>query len=253
MSEPKGKSEPLADALNKAIDVNAAQLDKARDFVVEAETRFSARAWISLAVLSAALVCSVAAAFLLRDFSKRNFEWFPDMGYSEAWESQTTHDYAARYDSYTPALPPRIEAWGTAEMAPPVGTRYRGQRTLEYPEGLSDQQVDRLAWARGNLVSPYANAQGEELDTVLRRGRDLFRFNCQGCHGVDGVGEAPVTKFGIGAPTLANATVRDKYRDGEIFYIITEGINTMPAHKSHVDYDDRWKVIRYLRELQKNK
>lgn len=253
MSENKGKSEPLADALNKAIDINTQQLEKAKEFVEEAERRYSGRAWIGVGVMAGALVCAVVAAFLLRDFNKRNFEWFPDMAYSEAWESQTTHDYAHDYDKYTEELPPYIEAWGTAEMPPPEGTVYRGQRWLEMPADV-DTDPERLAWARANLTAnPYAGASGEELDKVLKRGKKLFLFNCQGCHGVDGIGNAPVTKYGIGAPTIANATVRDKYTDGEIFNIITNGFNTMPAHASHVDYDDRWKLIRYLRELQKGK
>ncbi|MBZ0137270.1 MAG: cytochrome c [Planctomycetes bacterium] len=240
--------------LNKAIDANVKQLDKAKEFVEDAERRFSARAWIGFGVLGASLVCAFVAAFLLRDFGKRNFEWFPDMGYSEAWESQTTHDYANDYDKYTEDLPPYIEAWGTAEMAPPPGTVYRGQKSLDIPEDVGSGLPERLAWARTNLtVNPYATVSGDDLDKTLARGRNLFQFNCQGCHGVDGVGNAPVTKFGIGAPTLANATVRDKYTDGELFYIITNGINTMPAHMAHVDYDDRWIVVRYLRELQKNK
>jgi len=253
MSEQKAKTEPLADALNKVIDVNVEQLENAKVFVEDAEKRYSARAWIGVGVMAGALVCAVAAAFLLRDFSKRNIEWFPDMGYSEAWESQTKHDYAHDYDKYTDELPPQIEAWGTAEMAPPPGTVYRGQKWLEMPSDVSTD-IDRLAWARENLTSnPYANASGEDLDKVLARGRNLFIHNCQGCHGVDGVGDAPVTKFGLGAPTLANATVRDKYTDGEIFNIITNGFNTMKPHATHVEYDDRWKVIRYLRELQKGK
>lgn len=253
MSDTQGKPEPLADALNKAIDVQAVVLDKARDFAVDAEKRFSARAWIGVGTLAAALVCAVSAGFLLRDFSKRNFEWFPDMGYSEAWESQTTHDYAHDFDKYTEALPPYIDKWGTAEMPPPEGTVYVGQRWLEVPEDVRTDQVKRLAWAKANLRMPGEIAGGDGLDATLKRGRELFRHNCQGCHGVDGVGNAPVTKFGIGAPTLASATVRNKYSDGELFDIITHGINTMPAHKSHVDYDDRWIVVRYLRELQRGK
>ncbi|MCB9936089.1 MAG: c-type cytochrome [Planctomycetes bacterium] len=239
--------------LNKAIDIQAAQLDKAKDVVLRAHETYSPRAWIGLGVLLGAIAAALAAGFLQRDFSKRNIEYFPDMGYSEAWESQLTNDYSKKYADSTPELPPAIEKWGTAEMAPPVGTVYRGQQRLEVPAEVPTGDNERLAWARANLSNPYANTGGEDQARVLQRGKNLFRMNCQGCHGVDGVGMAPVTKYGIGAPTLANATVRDKYKDGEIFYIITFGIRTMPAHKNHVKYDDRWKLIRYLRELQKGK
>jgi mono/diheme cytochrome c family protein len=233
--------------LNDVVDMHAKALDKARDIVVDAETRYPARAWIGLGATLGAIVCALAAGFLLRDFGQRNFEYMPDMSYSEAWESQATHDYRSDYAKYTPELPPYIEQWGTADMPPPLGTIYRGQRVLDVPAGN-----DNRPKAAG-LANPYKGLEGAKREAVLKRGKDLFKFNCQGCHGVDGVGNAPVTKFGVGAPTIDNATVRDRYTDGEIFHIITHGINTMPAHKSHVDYDDRWKVITYLRELQKGK
>jgi mono/diheme cytochrome c family protein len=234
--------------MNNVIDVNAKALDKARDVFVQADKDYSARAWIGVGVLAGAFVCMFVAGYLLRDFGKRNFEYFPDMGYSEAWESQVENDYRHKYADDTPALPAYIEKWGTAEMPPPDGTVFRGQQRLEIPAG----DEGRVRAGR-ELMNPYADAKGEKLAAVLKRGKNLFKFNCQGCHGVDGVGNAPVTKYGVGAPTIANATIRDKHKDGEIFHIITHGFNTMPAHATHVDFDDRWKVIRYLRELQKDK
>src|ERR1019366_184523 len=39
--------------------------------------------------------------------------------------------------------------------------------------------------------------------------------------------------------------------DGALFHIITFGRNLMPAHGSQVAVDDRWKVIHYLRDLQR--
>lgn len=236
--------------LNGVIDMHAKLADKAKDVLVDAHERYPARAWIGLGALAGAIVCALAAGYLLRDYGQRNLEFMPDMGYSEAWESQAKNDYREDYAGYTPDLPPYIEKWGTAEMPPPDGTVFRGQRVLEIPfdsKGVGREQAGR------ELTSPYAGASGKELDDVLKRGNALFRMNCQGCHGVDGVGGAPVTKFGVGAPQLANETVGNKYKDGEFFYIITYGINTMPAHGNRVDYQDRWKLIRYLRELQKGK
>lgn len=232
-------------ALNQAIDMHVKALDKTRDVFIEADKTYTARAWIGVGVLAGAFVCAILAGFLLRDFGKRNFEYFPDMGYSEAWESQTMHDYRHNYADDTPDLPPYIKKWGTADMPPPEGTVYRGQQVLEIPSG--DEGRVR---AGIELINPYASAKGSELEAVLSRGKNLFKFDCQGCHGVDGVGNAPVTKYGVGAPTIANSTIRDKWKDGELFHIITYGFNTMPAHASHVDYNDRWKVIRYLRVLQ---
>ncbi len=40
-------------------------------------------------------------------------------------------------------------------------------------------------------------------------------------------------------------------KDGEIFHSITLGFGTMGAHASQIQPDDRWKIVLYIRELQK--
>lgn len=232
--------------LNKGIDIAAEQLDKAKEAVEHVHDTQPARTWIAFGAVVGAVLAGAVAAWLLRDFGQRNIEYMPDMAYSKAWESQTTHDYAVDYGDYTEILPEHFVRRGTPDMPPPPGTIYRGQKTLDLPAGM-----DGLEQA-SELTNPYADAEGDELDKLLKRGEKLFIHTCQTCHGVDGVGQAPVTAYGIGAPTIANATIRDKWTDGEIFHIITHGYNTMPAHGAHVKYDDRWIVIRYLRELQKD-
>lgn len=230
-----------------AIDKGVEALDKAKDMAVHAHETQSARAWVGVAALIASVVASVAAVFLMRDFGQRNFEYMPDMAYSKAWEAQTEHDYAHDYDKYTDELPPWMVKHGSPDMPPPAGTRYRGQRTYEFTtEDLQSPEVI-------NMPNPFASATGAERAELLKRGKNLFKFNCQGCHGVDGVGQAPVTFYGISAPTIANATTRDKWTDGQIFNIISDGRNTMPAHATHVEFQDRWKVILYLRQLQEGK
>jgi len=41
-----------------------------------------------------------------------------------------------------------------------------------------------------------------------------------------------------------------KYTDGEIFWVITNGRNTMGAYGPNVPVEDRWAIISYLRALQ---
>ncbi|MBX3460947.1 MAG: c-type cytochrome [Planctomycetes bacterium] len=229
---------------DKVVDTHVGALEKAHDFVVKSNKGQPARIWIGTGALIGAIIAGVVAGYLQRDFGKRNIEYLPDMAYSKAWESQQMHHYP-EWDNNP--LPNPIAAWGTADMPPPEGTVYRGQKWLDIPAG-----PDGLAAAR-HLAYPYAGVSGAQKQAVLNRGQRLFKMNCMGCHGVDGVGNAPVTKYGVGAPVLANATVREKYTEGQFFHIITHGINTMPAHASHVDYDDRWKIVAYLRSLQEGK
>lgn len=229
---------------DKVVDMHVNALDKARDVIIKGNKSQPARIWIGIGALLGAIIAGGVAGYLQRDFGKRNLEYLPDMAYSKAWESQQVHHYP-EWD--IGPLPNPIAAWGTADMPPPDGTYYRGQKWLDIPAG-----PDGLAAAK-HLPYPYAGASGVEKQAVLKRGQRLFKMNCQGCHGVDGVGNAPVTKYGVGAPVIANALTREKYNEGQFFHIITHGINTMPAHASHVDYDDRWKIVAYLRSLQEGK
>ncbi|MBK8207907.1 MAG: c-type cytochrome [Planctomycetes bacterium] len=231
-------------AFDKVVDVHVQAVNVAHDFVARNEKKQPARIWIGIGALIGAIVSGLVAGYVLRDFNKRNFEYMPDMAYSKAWESQQMHHYPEWNNA---RLPNPIEQWGTADMPPPDGTYYRGQQWLDIPAGEAGRVQSRT------LANPYTGKTGAEREALLARGKRLFTMNCQGCHGVDGVGNAPVTKFGIGAPTIDNAAVRDRLTDGEIFHTITHGFNTMPAHASHVDYDDRWKIIVYLRSLQEGK
>ena len=43
-----------------------------------------------------------------------------------------------------------------------------------------------------------------------------------------------------------------KFADGEIFYVITNGRNTMGAYGPNVPAEDRWAIIAYLRALQRS-
>jgi hypothetical protein len=51
------------------------------------------------------------------------------------------------------------------------------------------------------------------------------------------------------ASLLADKAVQE--RDGELFYIVTFGQRNMPSHAAQLTREDRWKVILYVRSLQK--
>jgi mono/diheme cytochrome c family protein len=233
----------MQEKVDKLLDKPVEALESGRNLALRADRELPVRVWIGFGALIAAVVLGGASAYLLRDFSQRNLEYMPDMAYSPAWKSQTTHPRARGGE----VLPERIAVWGTADLPPPEGTIYRGQRRLGIAPGAEGLEQSR------SLVNPYADLTGNEREAVLRRGQQLFVMNCQACHNVNGAGDAPVTRFGIGAPQINDAITRDKYTDGELVHIITWGINTMPAHSSHVDLDDRWKVVLYLRSLQEGR
>lgn len=225
--------------LDAVIDIPAKQLDKARDVAIKLNKTFSARTWIGVAVVLASLLAGGAALYLQRDFSKRNIEVvpIPDMSRSGAGESQMAYPELGGEGPFGDA---RVD-----REAPP-GTFYRGQGARTFPFGAGE--AERLKSKA--LVNPYANATGAERDAVVARGKLMYKGVCQGCHGVEGRGEAPVADYGIGAPGLVTGKAVN-LTDGEICHTITHGFNTMAPHAAHLSLDDRWKVIAYLRFLQK--
>lgn len=222
--------------LNKGIDITAKQLDRAKDVAVALHTKAPVRYWIATGALIGAIVAGCLAAYMQRDFGKRNLEYqpMPDMSVSRAAESQM---FYADSEGKSPF------ADGRTDRVPPEGTVYRGQKF--YGLGASEMEKSKL------LVNPLASATATEREAAVARGKEMFKWTCQTCHGVDGVGNAPVTQYGVPAPKIADKVVSDRYTDGELFHIITHGIRTMPAHASHVKIDDRWKLIQYLRKLQR--
>ena len=87
--------------------------------------------------------------------------------------------------------------------------------------------------------------------TLLKRGQQRYQINCVPCHGGLADGNGITKKLGA-MPAVAN--LHDKrivaLSDGELFYVITNGRNTMGAYGPNVTVEDRWAIVAYLRALQ---
>ncbi|MCC5834403.1 MAG: c-type cytochrome [Opitutales bacterium] len=88
---------------------------------------------------------------------------------------------------------------------------------------------------------------------AMLRGQKLYDIYCGICHGRTGNGEGVVANERYGFATiisLLQTRIMDQ-PDGEIFDVITNGRNTMGAYGSKIRVEDRWKVVLYLRALQR--
>lgn len=84
----------------------------------------------------------------------------------------------------------------------------------------------------------------------VNRGRIQFQINCAPCHGPLGMGNGPVTKYGMPPiPIGAGTNAADKYTDGYIFGMIRNGRVMMPSY-NRIEEMDRWDIINYLRSIQ---
>lgn len=123
-------------------------------------------------------------------------------------------------------------------MRPPVeGTVARG--FLPYPfHGKPDD-------AGKYLVNPLLPTPAN-----LARGKSKFLTFCSPCHGNFARGDSRLQGQFPNPPTLHSDKVRN-WPDGNIYHVITEGQNAMPAYVSQVPRDDRWAIILYIRALQR--
>jgi mono/diheme cytochrome c family protein len=95
---------------------------------------------------------------------------------------------------------------------------------------------------------------------VLAQGKVLYETYCDHCHGAKGAGDGKVAtgvtvdgkekKAYAGVPNY-KADALKNISEGHIFHVITYGKGLMKPHGSQVSPEDRWKIARYVKSLQK--
>jgi len=86
----------------------------------------------------------------------------------------------------------------------------------------------------------------------LKRGQERFNIFCSACHGMTGYGDGIVARRGFNKPAPANYH-QDRLRQapvGHFFDVISNGWGAMPSYASQVPFEDRWRIIAYVRALQ---
>jgi mono/diheme cytochrome c family protein len=164
-----------------------------------------------------------------RDRRMPGWDYFPDMFYSTAYETFTNN--------------PNFKD-GMTMRVPPTGTVPLGYTPFEYtidPESRSKAGIE--------LKNPYSST-----DDNLLRGKRVFNTFCIICHGEKGEGDGFLFTSGLypGKPRPLSRDNAMVLKDGEIYHSITLGFGTMGAYGTQIQPDDRWKVVLYIRELQKN-
>lgn len=88
---------------------------------------------------------------------------------------------------------------------------------------------------------------------AMLRGQELYNINCAVCHGKTGDGNGVVAADRYGFATIISVLQSRimEQPDGELFDVITNGRNTMGPYGSKIRVEDRWKVVLYLRALQR--
>ncbi len=92
-------------------------------------------------------------------------------------------------------------------------------------------------------------APGPATPTEVAHGKALFAERCAACHGPEGHGGGPVSKFFPPAPDLAYGTIR-AHSDGYIYGTITFGGRAMPPQAEGLTPRDRWDLVAFVRDIQ---
>jgi cytochrome c553 len=129
-----------------------------------------------------------------------------------------------------------------------VKRQYYTSESLKDTVMFFDLHPDSLSYAAKNLKNPLP--AGDEA--VLAKGKALYTSYCAACHGEKGDGKGKVGEVYGGVPNYTAAAYKNM-TEGHIFHVITHGKGRMWPHKSQLSAEERWKVVRYVQELQKGK
>jgi mono/diheme cytochrome c family protein len=163
-----------------------------------------------------------------RERNKPGWDYFPDMFYSTAYETNSKNP---NFDD------------GSTMRVPVPGTVPRDFTPFEY---TADPQ-SRIK-AGNELKNPFL-----PTSEVLTQGKKVYSTFCIGCHGIEGEGDGQLFTSGLYPlkPLSISGINAIKLKDGEIFHTITLGIRSMGSHGSQIRPDDRWRLVLYIRKLQK--
>jgi mono/diheme cytochrome c family protein len=87
----------------------------------------------------------------------------------------------------------------------------------------------------------------------MQTGQELYAIYCAICHGDSGNGRGVIAQERYGYPTIASLLQARlmELPDGDIYNTIVNGKNTMGPYGAKIRVEDRWKVVMYVRALQR--
>lgn len=95
---------------------------------------------------------------------------------------------------------------------------------------------------------------------IIADGKALYTVYCNHCHGPKGMGDGKVAsgvtvdgveKGLLGGVANLKGEAYINLTEGHIFHVITMGKGLMQPHGSQVSPEDRWKIAKYVKTLQK--
>jgi len=99
---------------------------------------------------------------------------------------------------------------------------------------------------RANPVKP--------TEASIAAGAKFYSSQCAMCHGKDGDGKGDLAvQLQLNMPDYRKPESLAPFTDGELFYILTNGMGKMVGEGTRSSDEKKWNVINYMRSLSKAK
>ncbi len=133
------------------------------------------------------------------------------------------------------------------------------QRYLEPERRTVPPGAVPISGARPRLTfeqaADLANPVPQTPET-LARAAALYRVNCATCHGADGRGDGPMAAYYVNNPAavvgptdLTGPRVRGR-TDGQLYWLIANGIGNMPRYGERLAEQDLWALVTFVRTVR---
>ena len=138
---------------------------------------------------------------------------------------------------------------GTSTWTPPEGTveHSRGVGALASSGRRGAQDMARRVAATGAQALP-----AERPAAMLARGRERFDIYCAPCHSPRGDGDGFIARRGFPHPPSYLEPRLRTAPDRHFFDVITSGYGVMYSYGDRVSPEDRWAIVAWIRELQRD-
>lgn len=132
---------------------------------------------------------------------------------------------------------------GMADRMPVDGTIARGDLRLDdvYFRGLKPGTEEPVDY---NPVELTASS--------LARGQERYNIYCAVCHAEDGSGRSIMVEKKYQIPPNYHEEPLLSQPDGHYFKVISDGIRNMQGYGNQIPVEDRWKIVQYVRALQRS-
>lgn len=113
-------------------------------------------------------------------------------------------------------------------------------------------RIGRVSKDSVPIVTAGRRSPLDSTAEIVAEGKASYEIYCKHCHGAKGEADGKVSdKFAGVANLKGDAYVN--ITEAHIFHVITNGAGLMQSHGSQVSPEDRWKIAKYVKALQKQK